>query len=499
MRLLYLDIDTLRPDHLGCYGYHRDTSPTIDALAAQGVRFDRCYASDTPCLPSRSALISGRFGIRNGAINHGGAAADIFAEGERRGFRTLLATTSWTQAMRDIGMYTATVSSFAERHSAYHFHAGFNEVINPGLRGMERADQITPLATEWLDRHGAEDDWFLHVHLWDPHTPYRSGAEVGEPFADAPIPRWLDEEVRRHHWGLPGPHSAQEATGFTSWNRLSSAFPRQPMVIESMADVRRMFDGYDTGIRDADGCLAALVEKLAELGVYDDTALIVSSDHGETLGELGIYCDHQTADEFTTRLPMVIRWPGTKTPGRVDDGLCYQIDVAATVLDLLGASVPAGWDGRSFASAFRDGASAGRDHLVLSQAAWCVQRAVRSADWLYIATYHDGFHGFPEAMLFDLADDPHEQRNLADDRPDLVHQAADLLADWREDALARSPVGADPMQTVLAGGGGYHVRGELPGYLTRLRETGRGEWADRLAARHETDPPFIRPSALQLL
>lgn len=71
MRVLYIDIDTLRPDHLGCYGYHRDTSPNIDRIAVQGVRFDNCYASDVPCLPSRTAPISGRFRIHTGVIVHG--------------------------------------------------------------------------------------------------------------------------------------------------------------------------------------------------------------------------------------------------------------------------------------------------------------------------------------------------------------------------------------------------------------------------------------------
>ena len=73
MRLLYLDIDTLRADHLGCAGYHRDTTPNIDALAAEGIRFADVYASDVPCLPSRTALATGTFGIRNGVVNHGGA------------------------------------------------------------------------------------------------------------------------------------------------------------------------------------------------------------------------------------------------------------------------------------------------------------------------------------------------------------------------------------------------------------------------------------------
>jgi len=86
MRLLYLDIDTLRSDHLGCYGYHRATTPDIDAVAAGGVRFANVYASDVPCLPSRAALMSGAFGIRNGVVNHGGTGAELRSEGPTRGF-----------------------------------------------------------------------------------------------------------------------------------------------------------------------------------------------------------------------------------------------------------------------------------------------------------------------------------------------------------------------------------------------------------------------------
>ena len=71
MRILYIDIDSQRPDHFGCYGYHRKTSPNIDRIAARGVRFDNDYVTDAPCLPSRTAMWSGRFGIHTGVINHG--------------------------------------------------------------------------------------------------------------------------------------------------------------------------------------------------------------------------------------------------------------------------------------------------------------------------------------------------------------------------------------------------------------------------------------------
>ena len=153
MRLIYFDVDTLRPDHLGCYGYRRPTSPVIDALAARGVRFDNVHASDTPCLPSRSALSTGQFGIRNGAVNHGGPATDLFPEGPARGFRTAAAAHSWMAPLRDLGMWTTSISTFAERHSAYHFDAGFNECVNLGTRGLETADQVEAAAREWLVRN----------------------------------------------------------------------------------------------------------------------------------------------------------------------------------------------------------------------------------------------------------------------------------------------------------------------------------------------------------
>ena len=314
MRLLYIDIDTLRPDHLGCYGYHRVTSPNIDALAARGVRFENVYASDTPCLPSRSALIAGRFGIRNGVVGHGGAAAEPFREGADRGFWSKAAMTSWANRFRSVGMYTTSISTVAERHSAYHWLAGFNESLNVGQMGMETADVVSEVFLDWIGRRAAADDWFCHVQLWDPHTPYRAPAAYGDPFAEEPLPAWYTEEVRSQHWSLPGPHSAQEMAGFGA-RRTQERFPRQPTAATGMDDVRAMFDGYDTGVRYADDHIGRWLNALADVGVLDETAVMVSSDHGETLGELGTYCDHHFADEHTSHVPMVLRWPGVAEGG----------------------------------------------------------------------------------------------------------------------------------------------------------------------------------------
>jgi arylsulfatase A-like enzyme len=483
MRLIYFDIDTLRPDHLSCYGYRRGTSPNIDAIATEGIRFDNVYASDTPCLPSRTALITGRFGIRTGVIGHGGTSADLFVEGPGRGFRSEVASNSWVDAMGRAGVRSASISTFARRHSAYHFHAGFNETYDLGTMGMETADQVASMACDWLKRNGSADDWFLHIHMWDPHTPYRTPESFGDPFGDDQVSGWLTEAVRAAHWTLPGPHSAQEMAGFgprAEWRN----WRRQPQVASDMNEIGRMFDGYDTAIRYVDHHVGQIVNQLADLGVLDDTALMVSSDHGENLGELGIYCDHQTADFQTARLPMVLRWPGLGTT-RVDPDLHYQIDVAATVLELLGATVPEGWDGIPFSTGSTPTSPvSSRDYLVVSQAAWTAQRSVRFGNWICIRTYHDAFHGFPDVMLFDVVADPHEERDVADDHPLVVEHASSLLEQWQTDAMRRSTSDVDPLWTVLREGGPWHSRGCSPHYLRRLRATGRGEWADRLTVSH---------------
>ncbi|MCD6286823.1 MAG: sulfatase-like hydrolase/transferase, partial [Anaerolineae bacterium] len=103
MRMLYIDIDTLRPDHLGCYGYHRNTTPNIDRIARDAVRFENNYVSDAPCLPSRTALWSGRHGFRNGVVGHMGSSADPFNDGCPRGFRDSFDATSWMNALRRAG------------------------------------------------------------------------------------------------------------------------------------------------------------------------------------------------------------------------------------------------------------------------------------------------------------------------------------------------------------------------------------------------------------
>lgn len=478
MRVLYLDIDTLRADHLGCYGYHRATTPNIDALAADGVRFTNVYASDVPCLPSRAALMSGTFGIRNGVVNHGGSGAELRNEGARRDFVSRYAFESWAGSLYWNGWQTASISSFPFRHSATWWNHGFMEAMNL-MRGMgsERADQVVPVALDWLERGGRADNWFLHVHLWDPHTPYNTPGDFGNPFASDDVPAWHTEEVRASNWELAGPHSAQEPWGFTP-DEWGEPPPRQPWDASSMEAVKAIFDGYDVGVRYADEGLGSLLNKLDDLGVLEETAVLVSSDHGEAFGELGVYADHQAADEATCHIPAVLRWPGVAP--RIHPGLQYHLDVAATVLQLAGVHVPRSWDGEP--ADLESGT--GRDHLVLSQGAWSCQRGVRFGDHLYLRTWHDGYHGhWADEMLFDVAHDPHETNELRGEYPAETRMGGSLLDDWTAEQLARSGMG-DPLDSVRDEGGPFHVRRHLGPYLERLRKTGRENWAEVLATRH---------------
>jgi len=533
MRILYVDCDSLRPDHLGCYGYHRDTSPTIDELAEGGRVFTNYYASDVPCLPSRTALFSSRFGIHSGVVNHGGTNADPRPGGEDREFAMPMTRLSFPAALGSQGYRTCLVSSFPQRHGAHHVTDGFGEWRDTGGFGTERADVVYDRAEGWLDDHAEEEDWYLHVNFWDPHTPYDTPQEYGNPFEDDPAPDYPSAETIAEQYEGYGPHSAQDVHHGYLTGDGPEDLERTPDEIADRDDFERWVDGYDVGVRYMDDYIARLLDRLEEAGVREETLVVVTADHGENIGELNVYGDHQTADDKTCRVPLVVDGPGVE-PGE-DDGLHYNVDFAPTMVEYLarededfGVGGPApeddegegdeeeasdddaesdeerdridavfdAWDGRSFAGALtgEDGA-AGRDYLVLSQGAWACQRAVRWDDYLLIRTYHDGLKQFAPVELYDLDADPHETTNLARDRPGVVREGLAMLEDWtsarlRENATDEhggSSAGPqaleDPLWRVMAEGGPYHTNGHEETYAERLRETGRVEAAEVVEQR----------------
>lgn len=485
MRILYIDCDSLRPDHLGCYGYDRDTSPNIDRIADGGRRFSNYYASDAPCLPSRTALFTGRLGISTGLVNHGGSNAELRSPGAGREFNARSAgSRTWMTALQDAGHHTALISPFPQRHAAWHVLDGFDEWHDTGQFGLERADIVYEYADDWLADNVTDDDWYLHVNFWDPHTPYDTPPEYGNPFADAPAPDWADEEMVRVQYESYGPHSAHEPHAWGDGADLE----RTPQEIASREDFVQWVDGYDTGVKYMDDYIGRLLDLLADADVLDETLIIVSADHGESLGELNVYGDHQTADETTCRVPLIVS--GTDVEAGVDDDFHYQIDLPPTITELVGGDPDPGWDGCSFSSSLTDGESAGREYLVVSQGAWACQRAVRWDDYLLVRTYHDGLKDFDPVELYDLDADPHETTNLARERPDIARTGLTLLSEWRDKhllAAATDQAGGtpdapravtDPLFEVIREGGPYHTNGKAESYAQRLHETGREEHAE---------------------
>lgn len=339
-----------------------------------------------------------------------------------------------------------------------------------------------------IQQNAKQDDWFLYVNYWDPHTPYRAPEEFGNPFADDPLPGWITDEVLKEHTTRKvGPHSAREISMFD--NQTNPKFPRHPGDFTDREGLRRVIDGYDCGIRHMDDHIGMLFSELERQGVMEDLVVIITADHGENLGELGIYGEHGTADQGTCRIPMIIRWPGMMK-NHLDEGLHYHLDILPTIAELLGKSPAPSWDGTSYAAALQTGDACRRDYLVVSQCAHVCQRSVRFGDYLYVRTYHDGYHLFDKEMLFNLKEDPHEQHNLAQTERSLCKDAVYYLNEWHDEMMDSMEFDNDPLWTVMKEGGPYHAKGHLQSYVSWLEQTGRAYAIPELKRRHPAE--FLR-------
>ena len=149
--------------------------------------------------------------------------------------------------------------------------------------------------------------------------------------------------------------------------------------IQTADEVKSHLDVYDTGIHYADYFVGKLIQDLKDLDIYDQTAIIIYADHGGNQGELNVWGDHQTADYITNWIPLIVRWPGLSdsTDGSKRDSLHENLDVTATLAELLGAEQPSTWDGQSFAGELSEKTNHGRDFVILSQGAWSCQRSIR--------------------------------------------------------------------------------------------------------------------------
>ena len=485
MRILYIDIDCCRADHLGCNGYSRDTSPNIDAIAAQGTTFRNCHTPNSPCLPSRAALFTGRFGFNNGVVAHHGPGERMRPNNAGHGQGAdipFFMSHLWRS-----GMKTVAFSSFHDRHSAWWWTAGWDEIHSNRKGGGEIAHEIVEPALGWFEQNAEQDNWFVDVHVWDAHSMYRVPDEWLHRFSDEPLPDdFPDEAAVERNLDMYGPRTARDLyTGHTNDETPNDDHPEG---VYTLDDAKRLIDMYDGSIAYVDDQIGRIFDLLERKGVLDDTAVIISADHGDSFGEHGQYADHGIANVPVHNVPMVVRWPGA-VGGEVNDELLYTIDLCPTVCDQLGLPTPEGWDGESFASALRGEPYSGRDYLVMDHGIYTFSRSVRTRDWLLMEMLHPGLYPYDSPFyLHDLRADPHQQVNLYPDNRSDFGRLAGYLAEWRL-AQVRNGGAPDPLEEMVPLGPFIYYTPEKMD--ARLRATGREQQADELRerlARFKTNP-----------
>jgi arylsulfatase A-like enzyme len=446
MRIVYFDIDSLRPDHLGCYGYKRPTSPAIDSVAREGIRFENYYCSSSPCMPSRTTLASGRFGIRHGVLAHFGAGSNFRIEknvyhgpkDSNQVFPRLLVAH---------GIKPVCFSNFPDRHNAYWFMCGWEEFHMINLKGgWETGEEVNAKVLPWLQANASKDNFYLHINYWDAHRPYKMDVSWAEKFRDFPVAQsWPDEAAIAEHQSVTGPFTCHG-----QFPQDKSPFPLMPGAINNRRDFETMLTAYDAAISYVDHYIKQVLDELKRQGVYDDTVIIISADHGDAFGEHGIYSDHVNADECIHRVPLIIKWPGVTPANAASKAFMTNVDYAPTLCDLLEIPAPEDWDGMSYKENVRGRAGADRDHLVWDTGLYVVQRAVRTKSHLYIRTYDAWqFNNRRDEELYAMAEDPFQARDCAEELPDIVEDCRKKMAMWKREQMARKNWVSDPLDDIL--------------------------------------------------
>ncbi len=182
-----------------------------------------------------------------------------------------------------------------------------------------------------------------------------------------------------------------------------------------------------------------------------------------------IYSDHVCADECIHRIPLIVRWPGVARKNATVDSLLYNVDLAPTLCDLLGAPVVPDWDGSSFRANLEGRPRLERDCLVWDTGLYTVQRAVRTKTHLMIRTYDNYGYRFEPVELYDMVADPYQTHNLAAEQPDLVLQHSGLMAQWLQEQRMKGHNIPDPLEEILRERDEFEQTLSTPEALRRLK------------------------------
>ncbi len=420
MKVILLVIDTLRADHLGCYGYHRDTSPCIDKIAEEGVLFEYAYPTDVPTQPSFTSMFTGLRGIETGIVSH--SQSEVLSEG----------VPCFPEILSRKGIITAAVSTLYMMRRW--FARGFRYYMNPvaGMRPRLQqvdAEEINSMAFQWI-RENYEKNFFLFIHYWDPHSLYFPPEPYRRLFYDG-------DECD------PENHSLDVLKSQPIW-----PFTKRHLdaIKEGITDIEYVIAQYDGEIRYVDDNVRNLVELLEDLGIYDETVLIITSDHGESLGEHDFYFDHCEVYETTVHVPLIVRYPPMMPKGKRFEGLVQStISLMPTILDLFGIERPSRMEGKNLID-LANGDEEPCDEVYVNQGLWTAKRAIRTQRWKLIKTLDKAFWETPEVELYDMKDDPNETKNLASEMPEVVDRLELRMERWRRNRLGKR---IDPLELIV--------------------------------------------------
>jgi len=398
MNIVLLVADSLRADHLTCYGYPRLTSPFIAGLAEEGCLFTHCFAASTATDPCFTTIHTGQYPITHGIIG---------MYGPERNDRWLADDAPvLAEALAGQGYVTAAVDSLQKWHKR-----GFERYLVPesGEKKVPIAgcvftgDVVNRAALAWAERYRPGRPYFLFVHYWDTHAPYEPPVAFSRLFEsdelwDMPLPRKVFLDILR-------------ACTYTE------------------GELREQIANYDREIAHNDRLAQDLVEALGKRGMLEDTLIIFTADHGESLWEKDCMLQHYNLHDPVVHVPLLMWAPGRLPEGRQVGGLCSQVDIMPTILALAGIPCPAGVEGESLLPAIARGKT-GRKAVWLEEGTHQRTRAVRTDCWKFVKSIKPAYTRAPARELYDLRRDPGETHNLWPRRRRLATRLERMLSDW---------------------------------------------------------------------
>lgn len=418
MKTLFISLDTVCADRLSSLGPGKASTPNLDALAAEGALFGRAFANDIPTQPSHTAVFSGRYGINTGIVSHFHPPAMLAEE------------VGWLPSiMQDRGCRTGAVDHLFSMKEW--FIRGYEDYMVPPGRSRSPGSVINSLGFPWLDAH-RDDDFFLFLHFWDAHIPY----VPPEPYKSA---------YTRHLVDRIDPDIEDKLRSRPSYPLFKRNLYDHLDTIPNLEYIEAL---HYAEVAYLDSELGRLFNHLADLGILDETMIVVFGDHGEVMTEHDAWFDHAGLYDSVVHVPLIIRAPGRVPPVR-SDALVSLVDVMPTVLDLYGiedAPGTARLDGRSLVPVITGETVEHRDEVMLSECTWEAKRGIRTREWKLIRSWNPGIYPRPAVELFDLINDPSEQQDVSAAHPEVVADLDERLTGWLEQHLGGRP---DPMAEVI--------------------------------------------------